>query len=147
MIGNEALYKSVQAAAKVHSDTCFGHRLLETSEVVEPKTKAEEDKIDKALYFVQPTLTPELEFIGAMWHSGGRNFFKTQNQRMGFTLRGVEAGDVVCLLSGAPTPHVIKRISDRHDEVYRFVGDAFVDGMMHGEVDTQDLVTRDLVFV
>jgi hypothetical protein len=125
----------------------FGCRLLGTSDVVEPETLEEKVKLDKALYFVQPTLTPELEFVAGILESGGRQFFKTQTQRMGFTLRGVQTGDLVCLLSGSPTPHVIRRVKEQADEVYRFVGDAFVDGMMHGEADTEDLDARDLVFV
>jgi hypothetical protein len=92
-------------------------------------------------------MTPELEFISGMFRSGGRQFFKMQNHKMGLTLRGVQVGDLVCLLSGAPTLHVIRRVREREDDVYRFVGDAYVDGMMHGEADTEDLEACDLVFV
>jgi hypothetical protein len=59
----------------------------------------------------------------------------------------VQPGDLVCLLNGSPTLHVIRREKDRDSEVYRFVGDAYMDGMMHGEADTEELETRDLVFV
>jgi hypothetical protein len=96
---------------------------------------------------VQPDFTPKLSFVDDMYSSGGRQFFKMQNHTMGLTLEGVHAGDLVCLLSGAPTPHVIRRVREREDDVYRFVGDAYVDGMMHGEADTEDLEARDLVFV
>jgi hypothetical protein len=96
---------------------------------------------------VQPEFTPRLEFVVGMYGSGGRQFFKMQNHKMGLALRGVQVGDMVCLLSGAPTPHVIRRVRERDDDVYRFVGDAYVDGMMHGEADTEDLEARDLVFV
>jgi hypothetical protein len=137
----------VRYVARKPTDLCWWYRLLRTSEIIEPATNDETAKIDKALFFVQPTLTPELEFIAGMFWSSGRQFFKMQNHKMGLALRGVQAGDMVCLLSGAPTPHVIRRVRERDDEVYRFVGDAYVDGMMHGEADTEDLEICDLVFV
>ena len=60
----------------------------------------------------------------------------------------MQAGDLVCVLSGSSTPHVLRRVDNRDGcERYRFVGDAYVHGLMYGEIEKMDLKERDFVFV
>ncbi|KAH7087181.1 heterokaryon incompatibility protein-domain-containing protein [Paraphoma chrysanthemicola] len=78
----------------------------------------------------------------------GRQLFLTEEGRFGFTLRGVRVGDHVCVLNGAPTPHVLRTASQVDErERWSFVGDAYVHGVMYGEVDTMGLDQREIVLV
>ena len=78
----------------------------------------------------------------------GRPLFNTQNRRLGPTATGVQLGDLVCVLNGSSTTHVIRRIDDRDgSERYSFVGDAYVRDLMHGEVDEMYMEARELVLV
>jgi len=78
-----------------------------------------------------------------------RQLFLTKDRRLGFTLRGVKPGDVVCVFDGAPTPHVLRRVSqaDNALERWRFVGDAYVHDLMNCEADAMDIESRDVVLV
>lgn len=77
-----------------------------------------------------------------------RLLFNTRDGRFGFTSKGVQTGDLLCVLNGSPTPHVVRRTSDREgEERYQFVGDAYVHELMHGEVDDMRIEERELVFV
>lgn len=51
------------------------------------------------------------------------------------------------MLNGAITPHVLRRVVDREDGVYRFIGDAYVNGMMNGEVDEMGFKEQTIVLV
>jgi hypothetical protein len=47
-------------------------------------------------------------------------------------------------------PHVIRRVSGENEgetELWRFVGDAYVHGLMKGEADVIDVEKKDFVFV
>lgn len=66
-----------------------------------------------------------------------RELFFTKEDRFGFTMRGVKPGDLVCVFDGALAPHVLSKVDSSKDgkDSWRFVGDAFVHGLMHGEAD------------
>ena len=77
-----------------------------------------------------------------------RQLFNTAQGRFGFTLKGVREGDLVVVLEGSPTPHVVRRVDDREgSERYVFVGDAYVHGLMYGEAGELGVEERELVFV
>ncbi|KAF2022469.1 hypothetical protein EK21DRAFT_119733 [Setomelanomma holmii] len=76
-----------------------------------------------------------------------RQLFLTENERIGFTLKGVQEGDLVCVFNNAWVPHVLRRANDRESEKYRFVGDAYVHGLMYGAADEMDLEVRDITLV
>jgi hypothetical protein len=60
----------------------------------------------------------------------------------------VQEGDLVVVLEGSPTPHVIRRAGNRDgSERYVFVGDAYVHGLMCGEAEELVIEKRELVFV
>jgi hypothetical protein len=47
-------------------------------------------------------------------------------------------------------PHVIRKVTEdnrNETELWKFVGDAYVHGLMNGEADEIDVEERDIVFV
>jgi hypothetical protein len=71
------------------------------------------------------------DFESSENHSEGRRLFRTKNGYIGLGGRDVRAGDNVVLLAGANAPFVL-RPSDGGR--FRVVSDAYVVGMMHGEL-------------
>ena len=61
----------------------------------------------------------------------GRRVIRTRCGRYGNAHHTVQAGDLICVFEGASAPFVLRRNS--HDCVYKFVGDAWVSGLMNGE--------------
>lgn len=66
-----------------------------------------------------------------------RQLFNTAHGRFGFTTRGVQPGDIVCVFHGASTPHVLRRAGQRESQVYQVIGDAYIHGLMHGKIDLE----------
>jgi hypothetical protein len=52
---------------------------------------------------------------------------------MGLGPESMETDDLVCIISDARTPFVIRKCSGDSDKEYRLVGEAYVHGMMQGE--------------
>jgi uncharacterized cupin superfamily protein len=75
-----------------------------------------------------------------------RQCFRTAHGRFGFTIRGVQSGDVLVVFDTATTPHVLRNASDDNDK-YLVIGDAYVDGIMYGEADSLEIEARDFVLV
>ncbi|KAK1957497.1 HET-domain-containing protein [Colletotrichum sublineola] len=59
-----------------------------------------------------------------------RTLFKTTKGMLGLGHVGVEAGDIVTLIWGVPSPIILR---PRNEGTYYFRGDAYVDGIMYGE--------------
>lgn len=57
-------------------------------------------------------------------------FFLTHRGRIGMAVRGVQRDDVVMIARGATVPYVVRRVGDG---TFRFVGEAYVHGVMDGE--------------
>jgi hypothetical protein len=79
-----------------------------------------------------------------------RQLFQTKEGRLGFTTRGVMPGDRICALNGSPVPHVIRRVrgdNENGPELWKFVGDAYVHGLMQGEANEIDVEEKNFVFV
>ena len=65
----------------------------------------------------------------------GRRLFSTQPyQFLGAGPKSLQVGDVVAMLGGAEVPCVLRRIGEPAENRYTFVGEVYVHGMMHGEV-------------
>lgn len=72
-------------------------------------------------------------FTGAMamlWK--GRVFITTKGGKIGAVPHGVRSGDVVCVLFGGQPVYVVRR--NLEGTTWRYLGDAYVDGLMYGEV-------------
>jgi hypothetical protein len=76
-----------------------------------------------------------------------RQLFSTSSGRIGFTFQGVAPGDLLCVLNGAITPHVLRTVHDSERVEYKLIGDAYVNGLMNGEVDRLDLKEQDIVLI
>lgn len=86
-------------------------------------------------------------FLGRLNVIENRQLFITVKGVPGFTNNGVQKGDIICVFKGAPTPHVLRRVPDRLDEKYTLIGEAYVHGLMNGEVDSMNLDDQDIVLV
>lgn len=69
--------------------------------------------------------------IDAMTHN--RRLFRTAMGYLGLTAATAEVGDTVCILFGSQMPVVMRS----NDECWTFVGQAYVHGIMDGEVVTR----------
>jgi hypothetical protein len=86
--------------------------------------------------------------VASMKHLQGRQLFQTQAGAFGYTKKGVQAGDMVCLLTGLPVFHVLRKAGEAEDEEqWKIVGDAYLQGLMNGEVDEMDIDVEDVALV
>ncbi|KAH6666430.1 heterokaryon incompatibility protein-domain-containing protein [Halenospora varia] len=66
----------------------------------------------------------------------GRKLFRTKHNRfLGTGAESLQIGDVVCVLAGGSVPYLIRPIDGGRDNRFRFVGEAYVHGIMHGQVE------------
>jgi hypothetical protein len=76
----------------------------------------------------------------------------TQMNRIGLGPRTVKEGDLICVLLGCSVPVILRPATDPTlAGCYHFIGDAYVHGVMDGEVVTRleagDYTTEDLVII
>jgi len=77
---------------------------------------------------VLPTRNPYL----VMHASYRRDFIATEHGRIGWGPEGVEAGDVITVFDNGIVPHILR--ARQPDEPMLLVGEAYIDGLMYGEV-------------
>jgi hypothetical protein len=65
----------------------------------------------------------------------GRRVFRTENNYLGVAPRAIRPGDQVWVLKGAGTPLVLR---EKENGRFTLVGEAYVHGIMHGEVVERD---------
>jgi hypothetical protein len=73
-----------------------------------------------------------------------RKFAVTVQGRAAMVPRGTNPGDIVCVLKGSPTPHLVRGVVGRDDE-YHLFGDAFVHGLMDGSIMSAEMKKITLV--
>ncbi len=61
----------------------------------------------------------------------GRRLFRTDAQRFGIGHEALRIEDEIWLLAGAQVPFILRR---RPDGKFTLIGEAYVDGMMYGEL-------------
>lgn len=64
-----------------------------------------------------------------------------------FTQLRVEIGDILYVFNGSPVPHVIRRAANQAGGAYQLVGDAYVQGLMEGEVYSKGIQEEDVLLV
>lgn len=72
---------------------------------------------------------PVCSFVTYLAFTRDHCLFNTLRGSFGVSVTGIRAGDLVVLLSGAAVLYVLRRVGEK----YVFVGDAFVQGFMYGE--------------
>jgi hypothetical protein len=80
----------------------------------------------------------------------GRRLFSTVEGRFGFGPAETRNQDVICILNHAKSAHVLRKTKDdayTNREVYAVVGQAYVHGMMDGEVEELGVEDMDIVLV
>lgn len=73
------------------------------------------------------------------WASG-RVFCATEGRYLGWVPRGVEKGDVVCVLEGGEVPFVMRLAKDGRYEV---LGDCYIHGIMDGEATKREGLVKE----
>ncbi|KAK7957877.1 hypothetical protein PG988_012725 [Apiospora saccharicola] len=76
-----------------------------------------------------------------------RRCFSTARGRLGFGSSNIAVGDSVCIFSFATTAHIIRRTPNLNSETYALVGEAYIHGMMHGEIESLDIEEQEIVLV
>jgi hypothetical protein len=62
-----------------------------------------------------------------------RRIFTTRKGYLGLASRALHRGDHICILRGCPVPVLLRR----HGAQYQVVGEAYVDGIMYGEITSE----------
>ncbi|KAH7066329.1 heterokaryon incompatibility protein-domain-containing protein [Paraphoma chrysanthemicola] len=93
--------------------------------------------------------SPVASWNNALSRLGYLQLFLTERARLGFATREVRPGDVVCVLNGAYTPHILRQVRTSRGvmEKWRLVSDAYVHGLMDGEADAMQPGARDIILV
>lgn len=89
---------------------------------------------DKAVIMDIASHSPALSFFRNMGEVLiGRQLFTTADGHFGFGNVGVQEGDVLCVFNGAPTPHVLRKVTGSggdDDGTHTLVAPAYVHGMI-----------------
>ncbi|KAF5989444.1 heterokaryon incompatibility protein het-6 [Fusarium bulbicola] len=86
------------------------------------------------------SLKARTSLIQLDWGSAShkRSLFRTKKGHLGLAPQTIQVGDEVGILQGAEVPHVFRRVSGSETSL-SLVGDAYVYGIMHGELESEDL--------
>jgi hypothetical protein len=85
------------------------------------------------------TLRNEYQDKGGRFGEGMHAFFRygrfirTTEDHIGLGPESVDVVDMVCIVEGARTPLIIRKVERYDQNEYRLIGDAYIHGMMHGE--------------
>ncbi|KAF2447731.1 hypothetical protein P171DRAFT_354406, partial [Karstenula rhodostoma CBS 690.94] len=66
-----------------------------------------------------------------LYRHNGRRLFITSGGHLGLSPKDMQSNDVVIVASGAEVPFILREASEGG---YKLVGEAYVDGVMDGEV-------------
>ncbi|ORY18149.1 hypothetical protein BCR34DRAFT_596390 [Clohesyomyces aquaticus] len=91
--------------------------------------------------------TPAANFCIELIVLTDRVLFLTMQGYLGFGMRGLKVGDIVCVFHGSPTPHILRRVEGADEELYELIGAAFVYGIMNGQIDEVDIADQEFTLV
>ena len=85
--------------------------------------------------------------VRVLIHTSGRNFFRSKKGYIGFTTTDAKIGDLIAILPGGRVPYILRQADlgpesklqkdnpeKTHPCFYNIIGDAYVHGIMDGEV-------------
>ncbi|KAK6189420.1 hypothetical protein LQW54_013278 [Pestalotiopsis sp. IQ-011] len=102
---------------------------------------------EETLALVSPG-TPCLRFMIDCAHfQAGRKPFITSSGRFGFGPTSLQKGDQVCVFDFAQAPNVLRRDKEDNGMRYQVLGQAYVHGMMYGEVETLGIEEQEIILV
>lgn len=88
------------------------------------------------------------KFVAKLCFTRDHQMINMREGRFGFTCSGVQPGDVVCVFDDSVSPFVLRKVDDKDgNERYKFVGDAYVHGLMYGEADGTDVHEENILLV
>ncbi|KAH7089264.1 heterokaryon incompatibility protein-domain-containing protein [Paraphoma chrysanthemicola] len=76
-----------------------------------------------------------------------QRLFMTADGRLGRGPSTIQPGDSICIFSFARTAHILRRSPNTTAETYALIGEAYVHGMMNGEIEDLDIEEQDVVLV
>lgn len=92
----------------------------------------------------------------------GRKFISTAERRIGLGTADTRIGDLICIFNGANAAYVLRKLDhgrvlnssvhsqedlEEHSELFSLMGDAYINGSMHGEAFTAPGRGPERVFV
>ncbi|KAL6877644.1 heterokaryon incompatibility protein domain-containing protein [Trichoderma longibrachiatum] len=82
------------------------------------------------------SLSPDMAVITSnMLKNLGRKLYRTAAGYVGLGPTRMRAGDSVVIFRGGTTPHILRKLyGDSQGKTYEYVGEAYCDGLMDGEV-------------
>lgn len=93
-----------------------------------------------AAYAGDCSLERLLQCVTELWQGNidgrvnrGRTLFKTAKSMLGHGHTVIQPGDVVTLMGGVESPIILRPRDEQSGGGFRFVGDAYIDGIMFGE--------------
>lgn len=107
-------------------------QIYKTEEQMELESKPTESQ--------DQSLKARTSLIQLDWGSAShkRSLFRTKKGHLGLAPQTIQVGDEVGILQGAEVPHVFRRDSGSETSL-SLVGDAYVYGIMHGELESEGL--------
>jgi hypothetical protein len=82
------------------------------------------------------------------WYLVDMHFFVTKDRRFGVANAGFVPGDHLCIFNAASIAHIVRKhneASAREDETWLLMGEAFVHGLMNGEIDEMSIEEHEIV--
>jgi hypothetical protein len=105
-------------------------------------------EVNQAAKSMVESNTAFMNFLGPVWIClQNRRVFRTAAGRLGFGSISVKEGDSICVFDGAPTTHVIRPLNYDRGSAYGFVGEAYVHGMMNGQIEDLGLDVQNIVLI
>jgi hypothetical protein len=77
----------------------------------------------------------------------GRRLFSTSSGRFGFGHESLQEADRVCIFNGSRTAHILRPVPGTGASEYTLIGEAYVSGMMDGEIETLGLEPQEITLV
>ncbi|KAF4447492.1 hypothetical protein F53441_8976 [Fusarium austroafricanum] len=109
--------------------------LYKTSQQIELETQPINQGASRSQHPKTRTSSIRLDWGSA---SHKRCLFRTEKGHLGLAPQTIQVGDEVGILQGAQVPHVFYRDSDS-EKALNLVSDAYVYGIMHGELESENL--------
>ncbi|KAL7905052.1 heterokaryon incompatibility domain-containing protein [Trichoderma velutinum] len=95
------------------------------------------------------SLSPDMSvFTSNMLKNLRRRLYQTVSGNVGLGPADMRAGDSIVIFHGGTTPHAIRKIDDEtQGDKYQYLGEAYCDGLMNGEIFEDKAKSEGSVFV